>query len=219
MLVSPYASRKDPVLRIDETSGTLVAPQAGGLVAEPAPARDELLALVAGSWETFAAELGRPELRLVGREPAPGVDLLAVDGQSGRPVVVVVTGETVEWQLARALAAAAEVASWDAARLSEVDAALAPGSSPALLLVAGGFEPAAVATVEWLSRDHGVEIAAFSVSVLRFGNERLLAVHREPAEQPDPSAEVQWMLTGAAPAPAQPAQAVAAVASTPPPGA
>src|SRR5919206_4971887 len=120
MLVSRTRSRKDPVLRIDETSGTLVAPQAGGLVAEPAPARDELLALVAGSWEAFAGELGVPHLRLVGREPAPGVDLLAVDEQADRPVVVVVTGETVEWQLARALAAAAEVAGWDAEHWADI---------------------------------------------------------------------------------------------------
>src|ERR671939_133027 len=85
MLVSRTRSRKDPVLRIDETSGTLVAPQAGGLVAEPAPARDEFLSLVAGSWETFAGELGLPHLRLVAREPAPGVDLLAVDEEAARP--------------------------------------------------------------------------------------------------------------------------------------
>jgi hypothetical protein len=212
MLLSRTRSRKDPVLRIDETSGTLVAPQAGGLVAEPAPAREEFLSLVAGSWETFAGELGLPHLRLVAREPAPGVDLLAVDEEADRPVVVVVTSETVEWQLARALAAAAEVASWDGERRP------APGS-PALLLVAGGFEAAALATVQWLSRDHGVAISAFSVSVLRFGNERLLSVQREPAEPHEPGSDVQWMLTGATPAPAQTRPAATPVASTPPPGA
>jgi hypothetical protein len=200
------------VLRIDETSGTLVAPQAGGLVAEPAPARDELLALVAGSWETFAGELGLPHLRLVAREPAPGVDLLAVDEQAVRPVVVVVTGETMEWQLARALAAAAEVAGWEGERRPAA-------GSPALLLVASGYDPAALATVQWLSRDHGVVVSAFSASVLRFGNERLLSVQREPAEPHEPTGDVQWMLTGATPAPAQAAHVAAPVASTPPPGA
>jgi hypothetical protein len=212
------------LLRIDESSGTLVAPQAGGLVAEAAPDRDELLGLVAASWEAFAAELGLPTLRLLAREPVPGVDLLAFDEQSGRPVVVVVTGDTVEWQISRALSAAAEVAGWDAARLASVHSALeaaVPGDSPALVLVAGGFEPAALATAEWLSRAHGVEISTFAVSVLRFGAERLLSVRREPAQDaPEANGDVQWLLTGAEPAATQPAPAVvAAAASTPPPGA
>jgi hypothetical protein len=202
---------EDTLLRIDETSGTLVAPQAGGLVTETSPDRDELLGLVGASWEAFAQELGLPSLRLVATEPAPGVDLLAFDEQSGRAVVLHVTGETVEWQVARALAAAAEVAGWDAAKLgsvSDVLEAAVPGDSPQLVIVAGGYDPRAVATVEWLARRHGVEASCFVVSVLRFGNERLLSVHREPrdGQAPDPAAQVQWMLSG-----------TLAASSTPPP--
>jgi hypothetical protein len=216
---------EDTLLRIDETSGTLVAPQAGGLVTETSPERDELLALVGASWTAFAEELGMPNLRLVATEPAPGVDLLAFDEQSGRAVVLYVTGETVEWQISRALAAAADVASWDAARLGEVSEALeavVPGDSPQLVLVAGGYDARAVATLEWLSRRHGVEASCFSVSVLRFGNERLLSVHREPrdGQAGDPAAQVQWMLTGSQPAPvASEASAAQALASAPPPSA
>ncbi len=213
------------MLRIDETSGTLVAPQAGGLVTETSPERDELLALVGASWTAFAQELGMPNLRLVATEPAAGVDLLAFDEQSGRAVVLYVTGETVEWQISRALAAAADVASWDAARLAEVSEtleAVVPGDSPQLVLVAGGYDARAVATLEWLSRRHGVEASCFSVSVLRFGNERLLSVHREPrdGQAGDPAAQVQWMLTGSQPAPAaSEAPAAQALASAPPPSA
>jgi hypothetical protein len=216
---------EDTLLRIDETSGTLVAPQAGGLVTETSPERDELLTLVGSSWSAFAHELGMPNLRLVATEPAPDVDLLAFDEQSGRAVVLYVTGETVEWQISRALAAAADVASWDAARLAEISEALeavVPGDSPQLVLVAGGYDARAVATLEWLSRRHGVEASCFSVSVLRFGNERLLSVHREPrdGQASDPAAQVQWMLTGAQPAPvAAEAPAAQALASTPPPSA
>jgi hypothetical protein len=159
----------------------------------------------------------------VARNPAPGVDLLAFDEQSGRAVVLHVTGETVEWQIGRALAAAADVASWDAARLASVSDALeavVPGDSPQLVLVAGGYEPPALATAEWLARRHGVEVSAFSVSVLRFGNERLLSVHREPREgdASDAAAAVQWMLTGAKPAPAAEAADAQALSSAPPPG-
>lgn len=215
------------MLRIDETSKTLVAPQAGGLVTEAAPDREELLALVSASWDAFAHELGMPNVRLVALEPAPGADLLAFDENDGRAVVLHVTGDAVEWQLARALSAAAEVASWDAARLAEVSEALeavVPGDSPRLVVLAGGFDPRALATVEWLSRRHGVEVSAFSVSVLRFGAERLLSVAREPreAQGADPAAEVQWMLSGSPLAAAAVAGAVAGqpvVSSTPPPGA
>jgi hypothetical protein len=215
---------EDPLLRIDETSGTLVAPQAGGLVTETSPDRDELLALVGASWSAFAQELGMPNLRLVATEPASGVDLLAFDEQSGRAVVLYVTGETVEWQISRALAAAADVAGWDAARLGEVSEALeavVPGESPQLVLVAGGYDARAVATLEWLSRRHGVEASCFSISVLRFGNERLLSVHREPrdGQASDTAAQVQWMLTGAQPAPAAEAPSAQAMASAPPPSA
>lgn len=213
------------MLRIDETSKTLVAPQATGLVTEAAPDREELLALVGASWEAFIHELGLPSLRLLATEPMPGVDMLAFDEQAGRAVVVQVTGETVEWQLIRSLQAAAAVAAMDAAQLAGVHEALeaaVPGDSPQLVLVAGAYDPRALTTSAWLSRRHGVEISAFTVSVVRFGSERLLSVHREPrdGQATDPSAEVQWMLTGEAPA-ASPAPAAPPVpaGSTPPPGA
>ena len=213
------------MLRIDETSKTLVAPPAGALVTAAAPDREELLALVGASWEAFAQELGLPSLRLLATEPLPGVDMLAFDEQAGRAVVVQVTGDTVEWQLYRALQAAAAVAGLDAAALEAVHEALSaavPGDTPQLVLVAGAFDPSALATAGWLSRRHGLDISTYAVSVMRFGNERLLSVRREPrdGQSPDPAAEVQWMLTGASPEQAEvpAAPAVPAVSSTPPPG-
>ncbi len=213
------------MLRIDETSKTLVAPQAGGLVTEASPDREELLALMGASWEAFAHELGLPTLRLLATEPLPGVDLLAFDEQAGRAVLVQVTGETVEWQLIRSLHAAAAFAAMDAAQLAgvhELLEAAVPGDSPQLVLVAGAYDPRALATSAWLSRRHGLDISTFTVSVMRFGNERLLSVRREPrdGQAPDPSEEVQWMLTGEAPAASAAASAPPVPASsTPPPGA
>ena len=89
------------------------------------------------------------------------------------------------------------------------------------MLVAGAFDPRALATIEWLARNHEVPVSAYSVSMVRFGGERLLSVRREPSEAgaKDPSADVQWLLSGGvagggveAPRPAP------VVASTPPPG-
>ena len=214
------------MLRIDETSKTLVAPQAGALVTEASPDREELLALVSASWEAFVQELGLPNLRLLATEPLPGVDMLAFDAQAGRAVLVQVTGETVEWQLIRALQSAAAFTALDAAQLAAVHEALeavVPGDSPQIVVVAGAYDARALATSAWLNRRHGVDISTYAVTVLRFGNERLLSVRREPSEgqAKDPAAEVQWMLTGEAPgqAAAPAAPAVPAVSSTPPPGA
>lgn len=208
------------MLRIDETSKTLVAPQAGGLVTEGHPDRAELLALLAASWGAFSAELGHPSLRFVAAEPVPGLDILAFDEQAGRAVVVQVTGDVQFGEVGRGLAAAAQVASWDAAALSAVHESLSaavPGDSPQVVLIAGGFDAATVATVDWLVRRHGVELSCFAVSFLRFGAERLLTVRREfpprDVHTPDPAAEVQQLLGDVVPS-----VGVATTDSTPPPG-
>jgi hypothetical protein len=176
------------VLRIDETSGTLVAPQASGLMESP-PDREELLGLITSSWDAFSSELGLRGIRLLSREPVPYVDLLGYDEANRRVVVILVTGDTVEWQLGRALGAAADVASWDKERLTEIDAELdgVDGQqSPALVLVAGGYDPRALTTIDWLASKHDVPVYAYTVGMVRFGNERLLSVRQEPAEDAAP---------------------------------
>jgi hypothetical protein len=187
------------VLRIDETSGTLVAPQASGLVQESPPDREELLGLVTTSWDAFAGELGLQDVRLLAREPVPYVDLLGLDERSNRVVVILVTGDTVEWQLGRALGAAADVASWDRDRLlsvhTELDA-VDGQESPALVLVAGGYDPRALATIDWLASRHDVPVSAYSVAMVRFGSERLLSVRREPSDEASRGSEVDWLLSG-----------------------
>ena len=208
------------MLRIDETSNTLVAPQAGGLVTEGNPDRAELLSLLTSSWEAFAAELGHPSLRFVTADPVRGIDILAFDEAAGRAVVVQVTTGVDFAEVGRALAAAAQVSSWDAAALSAVHESLSatvPGDSPQVVLIAGGFDAATVATVDWLARRHGVELSCFAVSFLRFGAERLMTVRREfpprEANAPDPAAEVQQLLGDASVG-----VATTGGSSTPPPG-
>jgi hypothetical protein len=208
------------VLRIDETSNTLVAPKAGGLVTEVNPDRAELLSLLAASWEAFSAELGHSSLRFVAAEPVGGIDILAFDESAGRAVVVQVTSGVEFSELGRSLAAAAQVASWDAAALEAVSESLSatvPGDSPQVVLIAGGFDAATIATVDWLARRHGVELSCFAVSFLRFGAERLLTVRREfplrDAHASDPAAEVQQLLGDAALG-----VATTGGSSTPPPG-
>jgi hypothetical protein len=186
------------VLRIDETSGTLVPPHAAGAVQESPPDREELLGLITSSWDAFAGELGLAGVRLLVREPVPYIDLLGLDGD-GRIVVILVTGDTVEWQLGRALGAAADVASWDRERLLDVHEGLEdadPDKSPALVLVAGGYDQRALMTIDWLSGRHDVPVSAYAVSMVRFGGERLLSVRREPSDGAgDASSDVDWLLS------------------------
>jgi hypothetical protein len=123
--------------------------------------------------------------------------VLAYDEDSQSVVVLQVTGDTVEWQLSRDLAAAAEVAGWDAEKLTSVHELLAgatPGASPQLVLIAGAFDPSALATSSWLSRRHGVQIACFSLRVLRFGSERLVTLTAEPAEGDGAAADLAAQL-------------------------
>jgi hypothetical protein len=208
------------VLRIDETSNTLVAPQAGGLVTEVNPDRADLLGLLTASWDAFSTELGHASLRIVATEPVPGLDILAFDEQAGRAVIVQVTAGVEFTEVGRALAAAAQVASWDGATLSAVSdslSAVVPGDSPQVVLIAGGYDAATVATVEWLARRHGVEVSCFGLSFLRFGSERLLTVRREfpprDVNTPDPGAQVQQLLGEYAVG-----VATTDTSSTPPPG-
>jgi hypothetical protein len=189
------------VLRIDEKSKTLVAPHAGGFVTEDAPDRNELLALVTSGWEAFAQELGHQSMRLCAAEPVPGLDLLAFDEQAGRAVIAQVVGADAEREIGRALVASSVVARWDAAALAEIDEALEaamPGDSPGIIFVGATFDARMLGAIDWLTRRHQIAAACFSVSVLRFGSERLLVVRRDfpPSESGtvDPAAEVQRLL-------------------------
>ena len=194
------------MLRIDETSKTLVAPPAGGLVTEVNPDREEMLALVSSSWEAFAGELGQPSLRFVAQGQVAGLDLLAFDEHAGRAVVVGIAADASEAHLMGALNGAAAVAAMDAASLAAVHESLqaaVPGDSPQVVLLANAFDARTLATVDWLTRRHGLEISCFVLSVFRFGAERLLSIRREyPAPDVaavDPAADVQRMLAGEAP--------------------
>ena len=200
------------MLRIDETSKTLVAPQADAFVADVAPDQSELTTLLSSSWEAFAGEMGQPHLRFCAHNPAEGIDMLAFDADTGRVVVVQLSGAHDEERLAHALAAAAQVSSWDAAKLESVDDALkaaVPGESPMIVLVAGGeYSERAMITTDYLVRRHGHEITAFSVNTFRFGSERLLSVRREfPASEAGSGSAASAM------------QQMMASVSAPPPGA
>jgi|tagenome__1003787_1003787.scaffolds.fasta_scaffold20891217_2 hypothetical protein len=201
------------MLRIDETSKTLAAPEPPSFVAEPALHRDELHALLSSGWELFAAEIGQPHLRFLAAEPAAGVDMVAFDETAGTVAVVLVADAVSPEGVGRALAAAAEVSSWDAARLAEVHEdlqAAVPHESPKVVFVAAGVDEHALATLEFLHRRHGVEVSAHVVRMLRFGGDRMMDVSRAfPASEVTPAAAPEFFAGVSLPAPG---------VSAPPPG-
>jgi hypothetical protein len=207
------------MLRIDESSKTLVAPQEAAFVAEAAPARDELLALVSSGWQAFSAEIGQSHLKYLASAPEPGVEVLAFDEAAGR-VAIVQVSEDPRAGLTTALIAAAEVAHWDAQDLAEVHESLqaaVPGDSPRIVLVGAHWDEQTVATMDWLVRRHGLEISAYQVHMLRFGSERLMNVSRAypnaeaPLAAPSDPAAFFAQVGSAAPQ-------MAGVPSSPPPG-
>jgi hypothetical protein len=165
------------MLRIDENSKTLVAPQATEYVPEASPGRDELHSLLSAGWDAFAGEIGQPQLKAVAPMPEDGIDILAVDEAGGRAVVVVVAEGDASEAVGRALAAAATVSSWDAEHLGGLHQALqtvTPGDSPRIIVVGPEFDEDAARTVDWLVRRHGIELTGFGVQALRFGSERMM---------------------------------------------
>lgn len=177
------------MLRIDESSKTLVAPQSTEFKSEGAPPREELHALITAGWDAFAAEIGQTRLKAVGAAPEPGIDLLAMDEEAGRITVVIVGEGQGKGAMGRALAAAASIASWDRDKLGAMHELLqgaTPGDSPRMLIVGCNFDEDARRLADWLTQKHGMDIAAHSVEVMKRGDERMLKV--SPAYPPLPEA-------------------------------
>ncbi len=163
------------MLRIDESAKTLVAPDAAELVPDEPPSRDELHALISSGWNAFAAEIGLPHVHAVAPNPAPGIDLLAVDTNDGRPVIVTVADGHAADHLNGMVAAAATVAGWDGDRLGAMHEALKAHPSPKMVLVGAEFDAGSVTIVDWLVQ-HGIVVAGYGIEVARRGGERMMTV-------------------------------------------
>ena len=165
-------------------------------------------ALVTASWDAFAGELGLTGVRLLAREPVPYVDLLGLDEErqprrrdprDRRHRRVAARPRARRRRRRRLLGPrpAAERAHRARRRRRQ--------ESPALVLVAGGYDPRALATIDWLASRHEVPVSAYSVAMVRFGAERLLSVRREPSDEADARPARSTGCSRAAPRP-EPAQ-------------
>lgn len=185
------------MLQIDDTTKRLVPPSSSTLKTEELRERNDLQELIVNSWDPFAAELGLPGLRYLGKEVEPHVscanriDILAFDEDQGRPVVIELKRDRDRLQLLQALSYAGMVATWGdeqyAAVLAQHDDADLTNSveqrsadvSPAVILVAEEFDPEVILTADWLRSRHAVDITCYSLKLLRFGDTLHLAAQRD----------------------------------------
>lgn len=163
------------MLRIDESAKTLVAPDAPELVPDEPPSRDELHALISAGWNAFAGEIGLDHVHAVAPNPAPGIDLLAVDSTDGRPVIVTVAEGHAGDHLNGMLAAAATIAGWDGDRLGAMHEALRAHPSPRLVVVGAQFDEGSAIVMDWLGA-HGIEVSGYGVELMKRGAERMMTV-------------------------------------------
>lgn len=180
------------MLRIDEGTKSLVAPREGTLVTEHLLERADFQEMIVRSWKNFITEIGFPSLKFVQKEVMPHdsvgnrIDILAFDEESGRPAIIELKRHRHKLQLLQALSYAAMVWTWDPEQLrsklgADADEDLLNSidnldkeGSPTVILIAEEFDPEVVLTADWLHRQHGLDIYCFSVTIQRFGTDRLM---------------------------------------------
>lgn len=185
------------MLQIDDTTKRLVPPSASTLKTEDLRERADLQELIVNSWDVFANELGLPGLRFLGTEVQPHVscanriDILAFDEDEGRPVVIELKRDRDRLHLLQGLSYAGMVATWGdeqyASVLAQHDDADLRNSveqrsadvSPAVILIAEEFDPEVILPANWLRSRHQVDIACYSLKLLRFGDTLHLAAQRD----------------------------------------
>lgn len=182
------------MLRIDPETRTLTAAPIATMRGEEILERADFQAIVVNSWESFASELGFPNLRFIGQEIEPHesaanrLDLLALDEDEGKAVVIELKRDHHRLQLLQALSYAAMVSRWPTERYAEElgEAAdddlmnsienIEEGHSPRVVLIAESFDPEVILTADWLTRGHDVDIQCYSIKLHRLDSDRLISL-------------------------------------------
>ena len=177
------------MLKIDSDKKTLQPVQRIKLADAKLTERYDFQRMIRTSPEAFFKEIGEP-LLLIAEEVMPStlvgdrIDLLAVD-EKGRAVVIELKRGSDRLQLLQALSYAAMLSSWDSdfflekcielsGHGAEIEEALREQVGPDLallnheqriLLIAEAFDWEVLATAEWLSEKHGVDIRCFRIAL------------------------------------------------------
>lgn len=186
------------MLKLDANTRALTTVSSTTLTQANILERSDFQAAIEASWDVFCAELGYDELFRVGSEVQPHdscrdrIDLLALS-RDGSPVVFELKRHRDRLQLLQAVAYAAMVSRWDAARFlaalggrtdesaEEIRLLLEQDSfelrPPEVVLIAESFDPEVVLAADWLA-EFGVPISAYAISAVSHRGDTLISLDR-----------------------------------------
>lgn len=178
------------MLRIDRQQRSLTRLRQNTIHESALKERSDIQRMILNSPEAFIAEIGEP-LLLLGEEIRPAdavddrIDLLAVD-EEGAVVVIELKRGTHKLHLLQSLSYAATIAEWTTAELlaercrllgkpmaevqEEIEEFLGEGSAALnsrqrIMLLAEDFDFMVLATAEWLTEKHGVDIRCYRLAL------------------------------------------------------
>jgi len=173
------------MLRINQKEKRLEKLTPTELTTENILERYHLQKMIVDAWEIVKNEIGLPTAFLVGQEIRPhdstqdAIDLLAYNHDDSSLVVIEIKRKRQKLQLLQALSYAAMLSNWDSEillkniqedagsdreELREIIADNEISKEIKIILIAESFDPEVIITADWLSREHGVDITAFSIS-------------------------------------------------------
>lgn len=141
--------------------------------------------MIVEAWEIVKNEIGLPTAFLIGQEIKPhdatqdAIDLLAYNHDDSSLVVIEIKRKKQKLQLLQALSYAAMLSNWDSEtlleniqdgvgkdreELKEIIADNEISKDIKIILIAESFDPEVIITADWLTKEHGVDITAFSIS-------------------------------------------------------
>ncbi len=184
------------MLKVNLSDNTLSRLPLSSLEQSDIKERANLQRAIINSWEAFYEDLGYEDLFLIGQEIEPHdscrdrIDILALD-HNGVPVIFELKRGRDKLQLLQAITYASMIARWDKDRLlklmpvddnertEELLAIVRDDAfslqDPQIVLLAESYDPEVILAADWLS-EYGVEISAFTISVVDHGGETLLSI-------------------------------------------
>ena len=183
------------MLKINLLNKTLNRMDSTLLKSESLLERQDLQQFIVNSWEEFKNEIGLPTAILIGQEIKPhesvqdSIDILAFNQDDSSIIVIELKREKNKYQLLQALSYAAMVATWDSEKLlaesskgkTKVDqealdviGSAEPSDEVQVILIAEKFDPEVIITSDWLVKQYGLSITAFSVGLHKIDNQLVL---------------------------------------------
>ena len=162
------------------------------LITENILERFDLQNAIVNSWELVRSEIGLPSSYLIGQEIKPhqstqdSIDLLAFNPDDSSLIVIELKRDRNKLQLLQSLTYAAMVSHWESDELiSKIQRDINPepeelidlindselNEDIKILMLSEYYDPEVILTADWLRSTYSVDIAAFSISLNKLGED------------------------------------------------